>query len=252
MILNVGLQYSKLENGKMISVKKIAEQKINQIWEKYSEFTFAIPPITIENIPDAKIIFIGINPSLSHKDKTELLKGPDKSLKLKFYNIGNDLDNTHKYFKKFYEIGNKTDLCWSHYDLLFIQETKQEKVKELLKTKEGTAFIYDQLMVSKLVLNELIDKDRPRIFVINNTLAREFLGKDRPVKYKERDEHWLDFRFVWNEILGTYTYKNNIFFFSSMLTGQRALDKGSYERLIWHINYVKSIYLNDKNFRSFL
>jgi hypothetical protein len=27
-------------------------------------------------------------------------------------------------------------------------------------------------------------------------------------------------------------------FFTSMLTGQRALDKGSYARLIWHIKYA--------------
>jgi len=32
--------------------------------------------------------------------------------------------------------------------------------------------------------------------------------------------------------------KNVPIFFTSMLTGQRALDNGSFERLIWHINFV--------------
>lgn len=49
---------------------------------------------------------------------------------------------------------------------------------------------------------------------------------------------YVDFK--WDEELGTYTYKNNPFFFSSMLTGQRALDNGSFERLVWHIKKVKS------------
>ena len=66
--------------------------------------------------------------------------------------------------------------------------------------------------------------------MVNNTYARELL-KDR-----------LDSKF--DEEIGTHriTGKNNLqgtpIFFTSMLTGQRALDLGSYERLIWQIKYV--------------
>ncbi len=66
--------------------------------------------------------------------------------------------------------------------------------------------------------------------VVNNTLSREFLGKNNA---------WLNYNFEENENIGTQTYKNIPFFFTSMLTGQRALDIGSFERLIWHINYIK-------------
>lgn len=224
----------------MIDVKNIVEVKINKIWKEFSKnVTFGIPPLTIEKIPDAEIIFIGINPSLSLEDKNNLSNGSDKSLG--FYNLNHEIDDNHKYFRKFHEISEKTELNWSHYDLLFIRETKQNKIKKLLKTKEGVLFLYKQLMVSKLILNELINKGKPKIFVVNNTLTREFLGKDRPYNYTEQQEHWLDYRFIWNEKLGTYTYKKCIFFFSSMLTGQRALDKGSFERLIWHIKYVNQL-----------
>jgi len=51
---------------------------------------------------------------------------------------------------------------------------------------------------------------------------------------------FIGYDFIWDEELGTYTYKNNPFFFTSMLTGQRALDNGSFKRLIWHINFVKN------------
>jgi hypothetical protein len=55
---------------------------------------------------------------------------------------------------------------------------------------------------------------------------------------------WMDFDFEFDENLGTHKIVNNSelenvpVFFTSMLSGQRALDNGSYQRLIWHIKYV--------------
>ena len=216
----------------MVDVKKIVENKINQIWsETPAEVTTHMPPLTIAKIPDAQIIFIGLNPSLSPEDRSKLLKRSNKSLE--FYALDGDEDR--RYFKKFPKISRQTQLSWTHFDLLFIRETKQSKVKQLLKTQAGRQFLYRQLMVSKLVLNQLIEKDKPKIFVVNNTLAREFLGKDRPINYADNQEYWLNYKFDWDEKLGTYTYKESPFFFSSMLTGQRALDRDSFERLIWRI-----------------
>jgi hypothetical protein len=223
----------------MINVKEIVTEQVNRIWSENSEkITFNIPPLTIEKIPDSEILFIGINPSLNSSDKIRLQEKKDKSLE--YYSLDHKSGNNHKYFKKFQLISEKTNLTWSHYDLLFIRETKQEKVKKLLKDESGIQFLYKQLMISKLVLDKIIDKISPTIFVVNNTLAREFLGKDRPENYDDKQAHWMDYRFQWKEEIGTYIYKNCPFFFTSMLTGQRALDNGSFERLIWHINFVKS------------
>ena len=225
----------------MLDVRKIVENEINKIWEYSSkEVTFNIAPLTIEKIPDAEIIFIGLNPSLTEEDRNRLLK--ESNLSLEFYNLNHDSDDNHRYFKKFHVISKETKLSWGHYDLLFIRETNQNKVKELFKTQEGLQFLYKQLMVSKLVLNELMESGEPKIFVVNNTLAREFLGKDRPKVYAKNQEHWLNYKFDWDEKLGTYKCKNCPFFFSSMLTGQRALDRGSFERLIWQIRYVSKLY----------
>jgi hypothetical protein len=95
-------------------------------------------------------------------------------------------------------------------------------------------------MISKIVLDKIINEKKPRIFVVNNTLARELLGEYHLEKPTKKSNHWIGYDFIWNEDFGTYTYKNNAFFFTSMLTGQRALDNGSYQRLIWHINKVKN------------
>lgn len=222
----------------MINVEDIVKDKIKNLWRESSQkVTFNIPPLSIKEIPDAEIIFIGLNPSLNEEDKRNLLNEFNKTLE--FYNLNHDSEDIHNYFKKFQLISKETGLSWGHFDLLFIRETKQEKVKKLLENQAGLEFIYQQLMVSKVVLNKLINGDKPKIFVVNNTLAREFLGKDRPKNYSEDKEHWMNYKFEWNEKLGTYIYNKCPFFFSSMLTGQRALDIGSLERLIWHIRYVK-------------
>jgi len=49
----------------------------------------------------------------------------------------------------------------------------------------------------------------------------------------------IDYLFEWNDEYGTFFLEgtNIPFFFSSMFTGQRALDNGSFERLIWHIKF---------------
>ena len=54
-------------------------------------------------------------------------------------------------------------------------------------------------------------------------------------------------RLEFDDTIGTYRiinnpdFKDTIVFFSGMLTGQRALDNGSFERLKWHLNKVKSL-----------
>ena len=223
----------------MINVKEITTNRVNRIWNEYDEeITFNIPPLTIEKIPNSKIVFIGINPSLSKTDRIKLLERGDTSLE--YYNLDYKTGENHKYFKKFHLISKRTNLDWSHFDLLYIRETKQEKVKSLMKSEKGLQFIYKQLMVSKLVLDELINEKEPKIFIVSNTLARDFLGKDRPQNYSDEQSHWMNYRFEWSEEIGTYILKKCPFFFTSMLTGQRALDNGSFERLIWHINFVKS------------
>ena len=89
-----------------------------------------------------------------------------------------------------------------------------------------------QWVLTKSILDSLLHDSQKRIIVVNNAFARDIimnkitgLAEGYSMKFDEK--------------LGTYGYKNNIFFFTSMLTGQRALDKGSFERLIWHINRVK-------------
>ena len=88
-------------------------------------------------------------------------------------------------------------------------------------------FLMEQLAITK----EIIVKATPSIIVVNNA-------------YTSRKIKQGIFHCEFDNEIGTYRLNedglNDIpIFFISMLTGQSALDKGSYERLIWHIKFVK-------------
>jgi hypothetical protein len=63
----------------------------------------------------------------------------------------------------------------------------------------------------------------------------------KPIK---KEHISMNFEFEFRDEFGTNVItnepilKNVPIFFTSMLTGQRALDNGSYERLIWHMKFV--------------
>jgi len=132
-------------------------------------------------------------------------------------------------------------LRWSHIDLLFVRWTNQKEVEQIMSEKNGVEFLWKQLLISK----QIIEESNPKIIVVNNSFARKLLGFDKSIKNGQVFDIWMGFDFKFDNKIGTYRITNNEIlngtpvFFTSMLTGQRALDNGSYERLIWHINYVK-------------
>lgn len=180
-------------------------------------------------------MFIGINPSFNETN-TEINQ--------EFYNV-EQAGKSHQYFNKFKEISNYLDHHWAHFDLLFFRETNQNYINNLLKLDNniGVDFIFRQLEISKQVL--ILAK--PKVLIVSNTMSRHFLGFDK--NEAENKGVWMAFDFVFDEKFGTHKIINNKelentpVFFTSMLTGQRALDKGSRERLMWHIRFV----LNQKN-----
>ena len=192
-----------------------------------------------EGMKNIDILFIGINPSYAKGSISET----------HFYNK-NDVE-TKSYFKPFNGIVKELEenknynkkVTWSHLDMLVFRETQQSYIEsELLKTEKGVDFVYKQLMVSKKILEYL----NPKIIVVSNTSARIFLGRDKFVKDKKEYGFWMNYDFEFDYELGTdKIVKNNKIksyaFFTSMLSGQRALDKGSRQRLVWHINKVLTI-----------
>ena len=111
-------------------------------------------------------------------------------------------------------------------------------MKKLLTTE--TDFVCRQLVISK----QIIENVNPKIIVVNNSLARRLSGREKIEFNGKWISEWINFDFIFDKDLGTDRIistdhlNNTPVFFTSMLTGQRALDKGSYERLIWQIKFV--------------
>lgn len=217
-------------NKEKISIKELYKNEIEKIWNNAKiDNTELIDRgyVVHDEIIKNAILFIGINPSYPKKNPApgNHFVNHDENKKI------------YKYFTRFKEISDEIQHPWAHLDLLYFRETKQKYIWKLLKENNGGDFVYEQLMLSK----EMIFKAEPKIIVVSNTLARHFMGFE---KSEDREKGvWMDFDCSFDNDLGTHRLtntelKDTPIFFTSMLTGQRALDNGSFKRLVWHINFV--------------
>lgn len=194
--------------------------ELEKIWANKEGTEY--PYLFNENIESKDLLFIGLNPSYNEQH------GNTNSYRLK--PNGND----GSYFRKIETIADLCEMTWNHIDLLYIRETNQKKVMDLCYNKEkGTDFIYKQLLLSK----KIIELFSPKIIVVCNSFAATLLGKNK----EGNKDVWLGYDFNFDDNWGTHKLNNTPIFFTSMLSGQRALDNGSKERLIWHIKRVKLI-----------
>jgi len=180
------------------------------------------------------LLFIGINPSNSKEEDLKERSGP-KSVNTYSLDQGADI---HPYFKKFVDISEHCKIPWTHIDLLFYKETNQKNGENLLWKTNGAAYIWEQLQLS----HKLFQAAQPRCIIVNNSFARTLMGFDKVEKNGVVKNEWLGYDFVWDDNIGTYRFNGVPVFFSSMLTGSRALDRGSYARLKWHINKVCNLW----------
>lgn len=200
------------------------KNEIDNIWqnEKYQNLPFVNRGYAIQSIISFNsILFIGINPSFDVKK--------NKHFESFFYDIHQN--DSHRYFKKFKDIGEKTKTQWSHFDLLFLRETNQNNIKHIYSDALGKEFFKKQLMISK----DVIENSKPKMIIISNALARDLFLDE--CKF----ETFFDHKIGTHRIINNSKLDSTPVFLTSMLTGQRALDNGSYERLIWHIKFVLEI-----------
>jgi hypothetical protein len=221
-------------------------REILKVWEECpNEQTPKLIPLLYPTEPKLKtnaILFVGLNPSFSESGFKNLLEGkPYRDLDPnKFYaypmsgefdqkisdEMVNEAKEKHRYFGKFRKIDDYIGIGWEHVDLFFIRETSQDNMKKRIfeKGENLNEFGLKQLGLSK----RLIAMCKPRIIVVANALASDIFKKYfSPDFCEETGCHFLD-------ING----KSTPVFLSSMLTGQRALDNHSFERLKWHIKKV--------------
>ena len=170
-----------------MNIKSIVEEPLKEIWQEeiFHEFC-QYPPMSVSSLPENAILFIGLNPSLSEKQKQIL--SANQCQQLVFYDTSIE---KHSYFNKFKEIGNHLNCNWGHFDLLFLQETKQNKVAEL--EKRSVLEWVDELPVDVPVLLMHGTNDK-RVHVSHSKELAEALEK-RNIPHKlvlfEGDNHTL-------------------------------------------------------------
>ena len=234
------MEYCKI-NEKIFKLWKEFNNDLEKQFQKLDIKNY-IPYFFTEEFQDPPdILFIGCNPSIT--DKTigdnsfsdyyfENFKNEEKITDTKnktFYKIQEQdkkLASELMYFKKIKEVSDyvSPNCNWQHIDLLYIRCTKQKNVEQLIHDENLKKFISEQQKITM----EVIKKIKPKIIVVINALASKL--------FKEINNDYIKF----NEKSGYYDFNYEeefscSCFFSSMLSGQRALDNESLLRLKWHI-----------------
>lgn len=224
-------------------------QKIITLWNKhFAGNTDVYAPLFYDELHKDRLLFVGMNPSFSARGFRTILKDTeyadfDMVSFFKWQNISSNpsliddcikmenyaYQNYSQYFGRPIEIAKKVGLEWQHIDLFLYKETSQSSFMNRVRSKgKLNEFGMDQIKL----FEEILVQTEPRCVVVTNATASEILRE-----YIKDDLSWDAGRgFHWFTRGG----KKIPMFFTSMLSGQRALDRWSYERLVWHIGQAVS------------
>lgn len=191
----------------------------NEQIEKYPNDDILQRGFAIErNIESDTILFLGMNPSYK--------PGTDSG----FYE-----EYGHWYFNRIKDVTNevnmrmKTSFPFAHHDIFFVRDTSQARVLDM--KAEMRDFFKTQMDISK----ELIEASHPKLIVIVNAGASKIFQKEMCVWRPSSPDQWNDDLGV--DFISVGDARIPVLF-SGMLSGQRALDDGSYYSLIWHICHI--------------
>lgn len=233
-------------NKNEIDVRNDYKQDVLEIWKKFEnleifsnpDFEYRKHPLLPKIVYRDSLMFIGVNPSFG---KGSII--PETEKNIGFYQTPKEQKfKDISYFEKMKEIAEYCETDWTHLDLFFIRETKQKLIEEL--SYSDVEFLNRQLEISF----KIIERANPKLIIVSNALASEFFGKMK-AKHKGFNKIWLGFDLIFegdkstfNSKLGTYEISLNNkmtpIIFSGMLSGQRALDIGSFERLKWQAKMI--------------
>ena len=189
--------------------------KLASQWEKYAQRGYDI----IDKVQKEGLLLVGINPSFD-----ESFEGPCESVVRDSENGG----YKHRYFTKPQMLNDAIGISrLSHVDMFSVRTRHQYVVQAIVNDPDSQEFVEEQLGLFRNIVNGA----SPRAIVVVNALASHLIRKGRALGALDYDEE-----------LGVAMYKIGEkrvpVFYSGMLSGAHAVDNGSFDRLIWHIQYV--------------
>jgi len=218
--------------------------KILNLWKKhFKNREDVLTPGIYPNLAKNSLLFIGLNPSFSKRGFSTILK--DSKFNSidppEFYRWANYSEEVYKtaieleelailkyqYFKKMKNLAEGFNLAFAHIDLFNVRLTSQKEFKtKIYNGSEINDFGASQLSIAYEIIQDL----SPIAIVVANALASNILKDVDVFKTESSDSLGCDHL--------EYSGRKVPVFFSSMLSGQRALDNFSFQRLQWHIRYV--------------
>lgn len=218
-------------------MRHLLNDQIDAIWEGLSVGNpNLLLPLYLESLEEKDLLFVGMNPSFSKGAMEKWFKKNGWNVHPEEYYLWSNkhafcaereaLTRAHSrasypFFRQHHNLISHLDSpSWCHLDLFPYRETQQTILKELCAA--NPAFSDACLTVFDKALREI----SPKMIVIWNKGAADI--------FFERYER------EFNRDVGTYHVniadRRIPVFASSMVTGRRALDTYSRERLFWHIN----------------
>lgn len=220
-------------------------RQIIDVWNKFCSNDEDLSPIFFHEFKNVGLLCIGLNPSFSEKGLKQVLQGTkyenldvielfswklSHSRPLDEY-VNNLIDMEELahlkykiYFKPFEDISRHVGINYDQIDLFLYRRTSQKGFRDRIFLKNGLSdFAKAQL---KIFLDN-ISLANPKVILVANALASDIV-KDYFNKIINEFDNSTGYNSI--NINGKYIP----IFFSSMLSGG-VLDKGSFERLKWHI-----------------
>lgn len=228
------------------------------ITEQTEDYHYYLPTF-LTNIKKSSLTIIGCNPSLNKNGYKNCFKGTKyedldffkrisrteninfahdfQANILELHDIEREIGSKHPYALKLHDVAKKIGVKdfkndVTVLDLFFIRDTNQKNIEKRLKQKisntrpvkyEFTTFAEEQIKISM----EALRLSDPYLILIANAKASNIFIEFN--KDKIYSKQFGDLKCYMFEFYG----RNVPIFFSSMLSGQRALDIFSLERLIW-------------------
>lgn len=223
-----------------------ANRRLREIWRAHlasNSWPEAIPklwPLQYHPMETGKLLFVGLNPSHNQRDNELLSIQVEQGSELLTDerarviarrdedSMGLHGGKLHPYFRQFLRFDPTG--AWNHIDLFAVRHTNQSEAVTALRLNEDAGFSSSFVSEQIELAFSLMDALRPPAVVIVNafgsSIVKRYLAKHNPNFALDNETG-----FYWSTISG----RRVPFFFSGMLTGQRAIDNHSLERLIWHV-----------------
>ena len=230
--------------------------------------------VILNHINKDSICFVGLNPSIPEDKNPTTLYDQEKNATFDDENVHfnslNEKDNGNKsinlpYFTKLASVANsiKPNCNWSALDIFSLRCTNMSAIKDALdkdvnKKTELWNLCTEQF---KLFKEQIQNLENPKAIIVCNAYASKwFFGEELKEEVTGEGIDWKQnnkktgkfndsaFKMKFDDDYGIYVIddddclipKETPIFFSGMLSGQRALDMGSLQRLIYHVQWVIS------------